>query len=718
MYFPAREDAIQPILAAIRAETVRIDISAWYLTERLISVAIADAYLNRGVPVRLIGDRASIFEIDQNTRREFFWLAERGIPIRLRYHPTNHPTIDHWKAGIFVGQRLVEFGSANWTTFELAPDPSNAANYHDETVLFTTDPALVDAFSTQFDRYWADTGDFLDWPDAYQAELGRSWWSDNPQAAPMSISRARLVADHPMPSSMVWEQGPAFNSALASAISRENTRIDLVVYRLTVDDITSALIARHRAGVPVRVMIEPNEYRNRTWPEFELTGARLDQLWAAGVPMRQRVHQGLTHMKTLVTSTVATNASSNFTANWQRDHNYFISAAEKPALHQAMRNQVSAMWDNPAAFGPFVPQPPFAATLRAPGGSATGVSTRPTFSWNRASWVVFYDVYLGTSPGALAFAGTVSAQLVDNPPSTYEWTPGFSLAAGTTYYWRVVGRTFATARDSSLVSMSAVSSFTTGGTASGGTPPPLPSPPPPAADGSRFELVWQNPAGAVTTWLMQGTTKVGFHQPYVGSSVWKVIGTADFNGDSELDLVWQHPEGGVVVWYLSAGTRVSGSTIFSGRTLWRLAAVGDFNADGNPDLVWQHPEGTVIAWLMNGERQVGSATFHSGSTAWKVKTSGDLNGDGHADLVWQAPGGQVAVWFFNRETRISGTSIHSGTTDWMVSGAADANGDGLDDLIWQHPSGNVVVWHMNGATQVGSGAIHNASTVWKVTGAR
>ena len=51
-------------------------------------------------------------------------------------------------------------------------------------------------------------------------------------------------------------------------------------------------------------------------------------------------------MKTLVTSSYATNASSNYAAAWQRDHNYFIPAATKPAIYQAIKDRFQAMWTN------------------------------------------------------------------------------------------------------------------------------------------------------------------------------------------------------------------------------------------------------------------------------------------------------------------------------------------------------------------------------------
>ena len=486
MYFPATDNVINVLVSKINAENVRIDMSAWYLTEHSISIALVNRF-KAGVQVRLIGDRGSIFEIDPKTKTEFYWLASQGVPIRLRYNPTWFPEIDHWKCTIFAGQDLVEFGSPNYTPFELAP--SSSTNYDDETAMVTTDPALVGAFKTKFDQIWNDTMKepssilsgppyLKNWNDACALESACSDYKTlYPNPAPMNINTARLEPDNPMPADLIWGQGSAFNNRLVQEINSENSKIDFVIYRLTVANITQALLSKQAAGVPIRLIIEPNEYLNRKWPEFWLTHAYLDQLWAAGVPMKQRAHDGITHMKTLVTSSYATNASSNYAANWQRDHDYFVSASTKSGAYTAIANRVQAMWNDTTGFTNFVPGPPDTPTLASPTTGSSGVSQTPTLTWNAAPFAVSYDVYLGTNSGSQTFVGNVPAQLVQNPPSTYAWTSGSTLSGATTYYWHVVAKTNATVKNSSLVAASATWNFTTGGSG-GGTPPPssLPSP--------------------------------------------------------------------------------------------------------------------------------------------------------------------------------------------------------------------------------------------------
>src|SRR5580704_14659867 len=292
VYFSATTDVTAILVQYINQETVRLDLSSWYLSEHAISIAIANRWA-AGVPVRIIGDRAALFENDPHTKAEFYWLANQGVPIRLRFNPTWFPEIDHWKMALFVGQGLVEFGSGNFTPVELAP--VSATNYDDETELFTDDPVLVNAFKTKFDLMWNDTTTQpesilsgppyrKDWNDACALEPTGNcadYATLYPTPAPMSINTARLEGDNPMPPDLIWGQGTDFNTRLVQAITAETHRIDLVVYRLEVDDITNALLSQFQAGVPVRILVDPHQYTNPLWPEYWLTHANLDKLWAA-----------------------------------------------------------------------------------------------------------------------------------------------------------------------------------------------------------------------------------------------------------------------------------------------------------------------------------------------------------------------------------------------------------------------------------------------------
>jgi phosphatidylserine/phosphatidylglycerophosphate/cardiolipin synthase-like enzyme/sarcosine oxidase gamma subunit len=476
IFFPSRENAEAQIVSRIQAETVRIDIALWLLDDGDIMNAILSAHAARPfMPIRVMGDRAGIFESDPNTRASFEKLANAGIPIRLRYNPTWFPEILHWKCGIYVGQNMATIGSANWTSFELKP--VSATNYKDETVMLTDDSAIVQALMTKFDQFWADTTYFLDWPEAYKRETGITWVGTKP----MTVDRTRLVPDYPT-DNLIWGQGigshppdgPNIIDPMIAEINAETAGVDLVSYRMTVPTLTDALIKRKQAGVPVRVFVEPTQYRSDKFPEYWLVGNETDKLWVAGIPIKIRTHAGLTHMKTLITSRSALLASSNYTKNWQRDHNYFITVAEKPALYTQMKDEFERMWNDTTNYTDFTPLTPRSAVLSTPVNNDVGVTTLPKLVWNRAPWAVAFDVYLGTTTSNMTRVARVGAVLNEDPPQTYSYTVSQALQPSTKYFWKVVSRTFATDVNPALIATSSTWSFTTAaGSGGGGTSGPF-----------------------------------------------------------------------------------------------------------------------------------------------------------------------------------------------------------------------------------------------------
>jgi phosphatidylserine/phosphatidylglycerophosphate/cardiolipin synthase-like enzyme len=516
MYFPAVDNVTNVLVNLINKETVRIDIGSWLLSEHSISIAVANRF-NAGVPVRLIGDRVAIFESDLHTKTEFYWLASQGVPIRLRVNPDWYPEINHWKAAILVGQNKVLFGSGNFAPTELAPVSST--NYDDESEMVTDDPVLVGAFKTKFDRMWNDTTQepsfccsppyLMNWDQACAVDHTGNcsdYKTLYPNPVPMVINTARLEPDNPMPADLIWGQGPMLNDRMVQEINNETNHVDLIEYRLTVPNIPQALLAKFQSGVPVRLIVDTFQYANRLWPEYWLTHAYVDQLYAAGVPIRQRVHDGVTHMKTLITSTYATNASSNYAAAWQRDHDYFIPAASKPAMYQAMVNRFQTMWTDNVGFTTFSPQAPDASSLASPANTSTAVSNTPTLLWNRAAFATSYDVYLGTTANSMSIVGNVPAVLSNSPPDQYSFTTSTALAAGTTYFWKVVSRTFATPVNAAMIASSPTWSFTTVGNTS---LPGIPGSPNPAngvsSVATNATLSW-SAAGATSYDVRLGTT--------------------------------------------------------------------------------------------------------------------------------------------------------------------------------------------------------------------
>ena len=85
-----------------------------------------------------------------------------------------------------------------------------------------------------------------------------------------------------------------------------------------------------------------------------------------------------------------------------------------------------------------------------------GQSLTPTLSWKPGPWAHGADIYLGTTPDP-PFYATISI----SPGTSTKKVVVSGLAAGTTYYWKIVSKTMA-----GKTATGPVWSFATG------TPPP------------------------------------------------------------------------------------------------------------------------------------------------------------------------------------------------------------------------------------------------------
>ena len=80
-----------------------------------------------------------------------------------------------------------------------------------------------------------------------------------------------------------------------------------------------------------------------------------------------------------------------------------------------------------------------------------------------------------------------------------------------------------------------------------------------------------------------------------------MVGAADINGDTKTDLVFQNNAGQVAVWYMNGSGAVTSTGYLSTSSLgdWRIAGIADMNGDGIADLIFQNNAGQLAAWYLN-----------------------------------------------------------------------------------------------------------------------
>ncbi len=266
------------------------------------------------------------------------------------------------------------------------------------------------------------------------------------------------------------------------------------------------------------------------------------------------------------------------------------------------------------------------------------------------------------------------------------------------------------------------------------------------------DFVFQNNAGQLHEWLLDGTgnainfsTGAGLKpgQPpkflYSGGlGDFRLMGRADVNNDGIPDLVFQNTAGQIYVWFLDgSGNTLNFSTgaglkpgqppkfLYSGGLGdYRIVACTDLNGDGFADIVFQNSAGQIYVWFLDGSGNtinfstgaglktgMGPRFLYSGGLGdYRIVACTDLNGDGFADIVFQNSAGQIYVWFLdgsgNTINFSTGAGLRTGMSpaflyagglgDFRIVACTDLNGDGAADIVFQNTAGQIYAWFLDG----------------------
>jgi len=415
------------ILDLINAEPASgsIDVAFWFMEDVRYSNALINAF-KRGVRVRVLFDTDALAGSgsDIQTRKGIIAnLKDAGIPMRYK----SAGGILHWKLMIFGAQNIADFSAGNFSPDGYVPwDPY--VNYEDEVTSFTTDTGLVSTFKTKYDDVWTTTSGYTNYANVTTLD--------------------RYHPTTPLDSRLNFPPTSNFATRLVKLLDQEQVGIDVDMYRITDAKPADALIRAVQRGVPVRLYTEQEQYRDptRLWHSYNV-----DRMYAAGVQVKDRAHQGLNHQKSSILKGQHTLVfgSSNWTtpsASQQLEHNIFTTESYYYDFFVA---QFDRKWNNTGpspetkAFVPLAPDKPIYAT---PVNGAAGMSTNGvTLQWNAGLWAHKYDVYLNTSPTFTA-ENLIATDVELGPsetPTAYRKVTTPALLPGTTYYWQVVSKTMA-----------------------------------------------------------------------------------------------------------------------------------------------------------------------------------------------------------------------------------------------------------------------------------
>ena len=557
---PGGEDCRQILINHIRAEKVGLDVAFWFMEDSWIASEIINRW-KAGVPVRVLVDTQANTPNPLNAHR-LAELSAAGIPMRERVVGG----ILHWKMMLFEGQSLVQFSAANYSSDAWLYSGAPYTNYVDEVILFTSDAALVNSFRTRYDDLWLDTSYYADYANV--------------------TARARVYGTHPIDPRLnfvPWENHATRATAL---YAQEQTQIDVVMYRITDSRYADAMIAAVNRGVKVRLFTEPKQYRD---PIRQYHSYNVDRMFMAGVEIRHRAHAGLNHQKSVLlhdlrTAVFGSSNWSSASSDSQEEHNLFT---QDDWIYQWLTAQFDRKWNNTtgvAESAPFAPLAPDAPSTPAPAPQATGVATTATLQWYPGLWAHKYDVYLGTDPvslprvasdlplGPSRYSGDVKSYAVSN------------LLPGTTYYWRIAGKTMANQE-----AASPVWSFTTAGVA----------PPKPVVTLVRGPYLQQVGAtGAIVVWATkeQGSAQLRVTPPSGSSTT--VAATSTLFPATATGLATDYYQ------HVAQVTGLSPSTVYAYDVL-----VSGVDVNSSYDTISTAPAtgGGTVSFVAFGDSGIGSA---------------------------------------------------------------------------------------------------------------
>jgi phosphatidylserine/phosphatidylglycerophosphate/cardiolipin synthase-like enzyme len=415
---PSYQNCRTPLLNLIKNERQGIDVAFWFMEDARYSTAIIERW-KAGVPVRVIMDTRANAKYPHNVT-VLKALADAKIPMREK----TSGGIVHWKTMIFAGQNVVEFSGANFSPHAFVP-MSPYVDYIDEAIYFTDEPALVNSFKRRFDDVWTTT-------------IGYRNYANGP-ATP-----TRSYPTYTVDSRLNF---PPYNNFATRSVAHYNAEtrgIDAIIYRITDRRHTDALIAAKQRGVPVRIITEPQQYRDpvRLWHSWNV-----DRLYMAGIQIRNRKHAGALHQKTTLLrgQKMTIFGSSNWTspsASSQLEHNIFTKDAD---FYTYFSQMFLRKWTNATGnveTAPFVPLSPDIPRNVSPTKLATGQPLTVTLRWHAGYFAHVYDIYFGTSSTPPRLAANVALGPSTSATDYKKYTVS-NLKPGVTYYWKIVSKTMA-----------------------------------------------------------------------------------------------------------------------------------------------------------------------------------------------------------------------------------------------------------------------------------
>lgn len=228
-------------LTAVIGKTRRtLDLALYMLNLPDVTEALLQAKA-RGVKLRLIVDHGHFHGTAGKARsKELQALVDAKVEIRTLRGSDAYGSM-HNKIGIYDAA-LISAGSFNWSV------PANTRHY--ENAVFRDEPGIV----AQYQAYW-------DWMWSIAVPIDGSAPSASPRGPPAPGGPALAFKGRSFPST-AFSPRAGSTAVLVSAIGLCERSIDVAMFSFFSSEIGEALVAAHKNGRKVRVVMDRGQARN------------------------------------------------------------------------------------------------------------------------------------------------------------------------------------------------------------------------------------------------------------------------------------------------------------------------------------------------------------------------------------------------------------------------------------------------------------------------
>jgi len=248
-----------------------------------------------------------------------------------------------------------------------------------------------------------------------------------------------------------------------------------------------------------------------------------------------------------------------------------------------------------------------------------------------------------------------------------------------------------------------------------------------SADG-RADIYWHNQTtNQNLIWILSNNRYSGTLALPSTEAGWEIATTADYNFDGVSDILLRnYTTGRNEIWFMSRDSQIKSKIEITPITdpSWRIVGSADMNGDGFPDIQWNHlGTNEVLTWAIGpGGVTLRSLPMPKLGAGWRVAGVADFNRDGYPDELLRSSNGENIIWFMgeNGAVKLGEQAITNAGTEWTLGGVGDFNGDGWADIAW-HNKNDLTnrLWLMkfaNGAISFDNVEFDRSHTGWDIQG--